>query len=131
MTDQDDLLFLSHLRAHGCDCALRRERSKEALAAEPGRAAGRVAGWALGRTLDHLQRFGRRGWSVSDSIVPTAQEHRLIQVIRALAAYDYEGAKQAALWLVPEREVAALLDRAAPLTVFYAPRGEGRRAAQA
>lgn len=131
MADQDDLLLLHHLRAHASGECCRMNASKEALTEEPGRAAGRVASWSIDRTLAVIQRSGRRGFGMSDSLVPTPQEKRLLDVVRSLADYDRESAAEAALWLVPKREVPSLLDRLAPLTLFYARAEDDHRAAQA
>lgn len=129
MIDQDDLLLLKHLRAHAIGNDEQRATSKDALALEPGRAAGRVAAWALERTVSHLQRFARRGWSLRRDLVPGAQEVRLAAMIRAIAERRLDDAREAALWLVPGQHAAALIDRASPLTMFYAGRTVERRAA--
>ncbi|NNU15499.1 hypothetical protein HK107_04085 [Parvularcula sp. ZS-1/3] len=131
MIEQDDLLLLSHLRTHAVGNDEMRARSCDALAEDPGRAAGRVLGWALQRTLEHLRRHGRRGWRMDQGVVPSPQETRLLSMIRAIADRREDEARQAALWLVPEREVQTLLDRAAPLLGFYAPAIPERRRAAA
>ncbi len=119
MLNQDDLLFLHHFRAFVSNDAAEREASQDALAFEPGRAAGKVAGWSLERTTDYLRRFGRRPLSQEGQMVPSTFETRVIEVVRALKAHDRVRAGRAALWLVPERHVTTLLDRIAPLIVFY------------
>ncbi|MEM9286050.1 MAG: hypothetical protein AAGA39_09215 [Pseudomonadota bacterium] len=119
MLTQDDLLFLHHFRALTSSHEAERQASKDALAFEPGRAAGRVASWSLERSGEFLRRFGRRPLVLSARIVPSALETRLVEVVRALKAHDRSRAAQAALWLVPERHVAGLLDRLAPLIIFY------------
>ena len=132
MLNQDDLLLLHHLRAQASRVPERVYCSKEALAQEPGRAAGQVATWALTRTVAHLQRHARRGWSLEQSLVPSAQECRLIQMIRSIHAYDYDAARDAAQWLVVSDQVDQLVDRASPLISFYgAPAAERRTAARA
>lgn len=131
MVTQDDLLLLSHLRAHACggECC---DKSRRALSENPGRAAGRVLSWSLLRVAAHAERFGRRGWRCGEGMVPTAQEARVLAMVRALAVGDDKAAEAAALWLVPRREVATLLDRATPLAGFYAREEvEARRAASA
>lgn len=119
MLNQDDLLLLHHLRAQASGDEALVCRSKQALAEEPGRAAGQVAAWALGRTVAHLRRFARRGWRLEGGVMPSAQEARLLTMIRAIHAYDYNAARQAAEWIVRSEEVDALVDRASPLIAFY------------
>ncbi|MEO1657303.1 MAG: hypothetical protein AAFR65_06240 [Pseudomonadota bacterium] len=119
MLNQDDLLFLHHFRAVTSGDAFNREATKDALALEPGRAAGRVACWSLERSAEFLRRFGRRPLDRKNRMVPSSLEQRLVEVVRALKTHDRSRASQAALWLVPERHVAGLLDRLAPLIVFY------------
>lgn len=132
MLNQDDLLFLHHFRAITSGNADDRRASKDALAQEPGRAAGRVACWSLERSAEFLRRFGRRPLNTTMHLVPSASETRLVDVIRALKGHDRAKASCAALWLVPERHVAGLLDRLAPLVVFYPAEDVAeRRAAQA
>jgi len=114
MVNQDDLLLLHHIRAHACQGACL-ERSKRSLSADPGRAAGRVLSWSLTRLVAHVERHGRLGWRCGEGLVPTAQEIRLVMMVRALAEYDRPSAEQAAMWLVPRREVSKLIERAAPL----------------
>lgn len=128
MPDQDDLLLIHHLRAHqeGGDA---RELSREALANEPGRAAGRVMSWSLDRVTACLDRHARRVDCCQRSLVPSTAERRLTQVVRALARRDRMGAEETALWLVPKREVQGFLDRLAPLVEFYAAAAPGRRRA--
>lgn len=129
MLNQDDLLLLHHLRAAFSGDQARIGQSKEALTQEPGRAAGQVACWALSRTTDHLKRFGRRGWAMEQGIVPNAQEVRLLQMIRAIKAYDKASARQAAEWLVASEQVDTLIDRASPLMAFYGASPVERRTA--
>jgi hypothetical protein len=133
MMDQDDLLLLWHLRSHAASNDEAGERSAAKLAQNPGRAAGQVLNWALSRTAAHLCRFGRRGWRFEAGIVPSGQERRLLETIRALAEGDPQGAEEAATWLVCKNEVPALLSRAAPLAAFYPSRAAParRRAARA
>ncbi|NRA29952.1 MAG: hypothetical protein HRU11_06780 [Parvularculaceae bacterium] len=130
MVTQDDLLLLHHVRSHACggNCLA---RSIESLSVEPGRAAGKVLSWSLSRVVAHVERFGRRGWRCGDGVVPTAQEVRLLSMVKALAAYDRAGAEQAAMWLVPRREIAKLIERATPLAAFYEAARPDRQAAQA
>lgn len=130
MAEQDDLLLLHHLRSHACggDCLA---RSRQSLSEDPGRAAGRVMSWALTRVAAHVERFGRRGWRCGDGFMPTPQESRVLAMVRALGCGDRKRAAQAAEWLVPGAEVSTLLERAAPLTSFYASERPGLRAAQA
>ncbi|MEM9840324.1 MAG: hypothetical protein AAF830_14365 [Pseudomonadota bacterium] len=130
MVTQDDLLLLNHLRAHACGgkCF---DQSRQALSQEPGRAAGRVLSWSLGRVAAHVKRFGRKGWRCGKGMVPTGQETRVLGMVRALAAFDQPAAEAAALWLVPRGEVATLLERAMPLTAFYTADDAARRAATA
>ncbi|MEO1041390.1 MAG: hypothetical protein AAFX52_03790 [Pseudomonadota bacterium] len=132
MLNQDDLLLLHHFRATVSRREIDRRASKDALAQEPGRAAGRVACWSLERSADFLRRFGRRPLNNEVSLAPSALEVRLVDVVRALKGHDRAKASRAALWLVPERHVAGLLDRLAPLVVFYpAEELAERRAAHA
>ncbi|MCQ8186151.1 hypothetical protein [Parvularcula maris] len=132
MMDQDDLLLLWHLRDHAASNDGAGDRSSEKLAQNPGRAAGQVMNWALSRTAAHLTRFARRGWRFEMGMVPSAQEKRLLETVRALAEGDDAAAREAATWLVPKGEVSALLGRAAPLVSFYPSyREAGRRAARA
>ncbi|MEM1380399.1 MAG: hypothetical protein AAGH41_07235 [Pseudomonadota bacterium] len=127
---QDDLLLLHHLRAHACGGTCL-EASKKSLSQDPGRAAGRVLSWSLGRVASHLAKFGRRSWRCGDGLVPTPQEARTLVMIRSLAQYNRQAAENAALWLVSRKEVTTLLERAAPLTAFYSASPSDRRAAQA
>jgi len=131
MADQDDLLLLHHLRAHASGCRLRMKHSHEALAEDPGRAAARITSWALGRSVAQIQRHARRGWRFGQNLAPNAQEARFLEMVRALSVGDHVAAEQAALWLVPSRDVDVLLDRAAPLAGFYAVPLAPRRAAHA
>jgi hypothetical protein len=130
--DQDDLLLLWHIRAHSAANDGAAAASAAKLAENPGRAAGQVLSWALSRTSAHLTRFARRGWRFEGSLVPSAQEKRLLETIRMISVGDQAGATEAATWLVPKGEVPALLSRAYPLASFYAGTVEtGRRAARA
>jgi hypothetical protein len=119
MADQDDLLLLHHFRAHLSGDQARRARSCEALADDPGRAAGRVLGWALGRSASVITQGGRRALKPADSMVPSAEEKHFLRMVRALADRDDETARSAALWLVPKGWTGSLLDRAMPLASFY------------
>ncbi|MEM9809601.1 MAG: hypothetical protein AAF788_00075 [Pseudomonadota bacterium] len=131
MADQDDLRFIQHFRALAFGDDAQRDHVRAALSESPGRAAGRVTLWALDRSAQLLRRFGRRQLEKSTAPVPTSQELKLVEVLRALRDYDRFAAANAALWLVPQREVAGLLDRLAPLTSYYPALETGRRAAQA
>jgi hypothetical protein len=133
MADQDDLLLLHHLRAQAGDCCRQREASRVALADDPGRAAGRVLAWSIGRTVTQVQRFGRRSFEPGSSLTPNPTEARMLRIVRALSQGDREAAGREAEWLVGQGFVADLLDRMAPLTAFYGTQAAAPRrlAAQA
>ncbi|MBB4659817.1 hypothetical protein [Parvularcula dongshanensis] len=110
---QDDLAALHHLRAHwagGPDAA----RSSETLAHYPGRAEGRVAAWAYGRTVKALSRHARRRLHIGEGLVPSADERAVLRIARLLGQRDWTGAESAAAWVVRRDGVAPLLDALAP-----------------
>ena len=83
----------------------------DVCASLPGRARGKVVLWAMERLLAVLDASARRGLVFGESprSVPTADERALLRLLDAVARRDGPEAHRAALWLVPEARVDALL----------------------
>ncbi|MGB7406829.1 MAG: hypothetical protein WA906_14170 [Pacificimonas sp.] len=111
--------MLDHFRAHwtlGHDEAA---RSRAELAASPGRAAGRVAGWALARSVDYLKRFSRRPLAIANDGGATSSERAVLTIIEELASGNEAHARMRAQWLVPTFAVPGLISRLEPLADVY------------
>ena len=126
MITQDDLALLHHLRAAWAG-GNARARSGASLAAVPGRAEGRVAHWAFGRTAGVLEHAARRALRIGEGLAPSRDERQLLRVARALAAGDWRGAEDAALWLVRRDAVPALVQAFAPAACALQGRAAPRR----
>ena len=112
--------MIDHFRAHwtGEDDA---ERSARALMSSPGRAAGKVAYWALERTAMLLKRYSRRPLMVNavGATDITANELSVLALIEAMAAGDVAAARRHATWLVTPQATDRLLDRLQPVADLY------------
>jgi hypothetical protein len=117
---QDDLWTLRHLRAAIAGGAAA-DASEAALAQWPGRAEGRVAAWSFSRAATILRRAGRRAVTVGQGLAPTADEAALLRVVRCLTERDWQGAEDAALWLVRRDAARDLAQALAPATCAYGP----------
>ena len=95
---QSDLRFLSLFRAAWSGGAAF-EAAEASLRAEPGRAAGRVAAWSLGRAAAALGQGARRPLCVGRTLAPSADERRLIAAARHLSVGQEDAASQTLAWL--------------------------------
>ncbi|WP_031549027.1 hypothetical protein [Parvularcula oceani] len=125
---QDDLWTLRHLRAAWSADETERRASAEALAQYPGRAEGRVAGWAFSRAASALARNARRPLRIGEGIVPSHDERTLLKVARAVAENDWDAADSAARWLIRRNGVADFTEALAPAACAAYGRSAPRRA---
>lgn len=90
-------------------------RAAEVLHETPGRAAGRVAAWSLGRAGDVIARYARRPVRLGEPGAPaTVPERQILMILDALAADDAKLAREGARFLVRPDAVDLLIDRLTP-----------------
>lgn len=113
-----DTLIIKAVRAAWHRDAEQWKRLQHSFAEHPGRAAGRVACWAIERCVEILRIHGRRELAIGRFDEPnvTADETpHLVDIVCLLQRGDGDRARQRARWLV--RAVAAnrLVERIEPL----------------
>ncbi len=106
---------LDLLRARLSGDATAETRAADALHETPGRAAGRVAAWSLGRAGDIIARYARRPVQLGSAGTPaTVQERQILMVLDALVDGDIDLARDGARFLVRADAVDLLIDRLGP-----------------
>mgnify|MGYP006280103925 CR=1 FL=1 len=110
-----DRLDLDLIRARLGGDADAYDRAVAALHERPGRAAGRVAAWSLGRAADMIARYARRPIRLGAESAPaTVQERQILMILDAIAGGDDALARDGARFLVQPNAVELLIERLTP-----------------
>jgi hypothetical protein len=109
--------LIQALRANRAGDDRARDAVRERLYENPGRAAGRVADWAVERTCAHLALNSRRPLRVGqiDDIAMAADERHILDILDTLRGGDTALASRKAEWLVTRDAVSMLLERMHPM----------------
>ena len=90
-------------------------RAASSLHERPGRAAGRVAAWSLGRAAEIIARHARRPVRLGEEAAPaTVQERQILMILDAIAQGDDALARDGARFLVQPNAVKRLIERLTP-----------------
>lgn len=92
-------------------------RLQQSFAEYPGRAAGRVACWAIKRCVEILRTYGRRELAIGRCDEPqlSFDETHLVDILCLLQRGDGYRARQRARWLVHAAAINRLIERIEPL----------------
>ncbi|MEO0784382.1 MAG: hypothetical protein AAFY10_01700 [Pseudomonadota bacterium] len=121
MTRHIDKPALELLRASWRGDSDQIEAARAALEVSPGRARGRVAGWAITRAVEGLRRWSRRGFRAGETgAEPTPHERSVLAVCEALREGDLDLARQYARWLVSNDGLDRFIERISPAAPILA-----------